>query len=259
MKHRYLAGCLTCLWISTASAQPPPEDMGDDVSPPGLSGGSSAAAVGDPDSFGRAVKWRGGFVQDAGIVLRKDCSVAPDAERCVQLLPAPASTAFEEDDLDTIVLPANSASARSLLCQVVSPYIHYAIFNPDSQVASQAHVYAAATLRVESSVLADPNLINPITGQPFGGFIEETLPGAHSLDRMLSPLQSETASDRDRSRFCVGGIVSKDRLMDYYGLSAAQATAFFASAVTLRLGIRGSARLLADEGQFRFNVRFLSD
>lgn len=220
---------------------------------------ASNAAVGDPHSFGRAVKWRGGFLQDTGIVLRTDCSASPATERCVQLLPAPASTDFEEDDLETIVLPANSASARSLLCQIVTPYINYTIFNPDPQNESQAHVYAAATLRVESSVLADPQLINPVTGQPFGGFFDETLPGAHRLDKMLGARQSETTSDTDRSRFCVGGVVSKARLMDFYGLSAAQATAFFAAEMTLRLGIRGSARLLDEAGQFRFNVRFLSD
>jgi hypothetical protein len=74
-------------------------------------------------------------------------------------------------------------------------------------------------VRVESAVLADPTLINPITGQP---------------------------------------LISKARLMDIYGLTAAQATAFFASEITLRLGIRGSAQLL-HVGHFRFNVRFLSD
>lgn len=205
------------------------------------------------------MKWRGGFLEDTGIVLRKNCPLAPDTERCVQLLPAPASTQFEERDLDTIVLPGNSASARSLLCQVVSPSIHYTVFNPNPQLESQAHVYAAATLRVESSVLADPNLINPFTGQPFGGFFEETVPGAHLFDKMLGPLQSDTASDVDRSRFCVGGIVTKARLMDVYGLSAAQATAFFAGEITLRMGIRGSARLVDDEGHFGFNIRLLSD
>ena len=46
--------------------------------------------------------------------------------------------------------------------------------------------------------------------------------------------------------------------MDVYGLTAAQATAFFASDITLRLGIRGSAQLL-HVGRFQFHVRFLSD
>jgi hypothetical protein len=216
------------------------------------------AAVGDPHSFARAVKWRGGFLEDSGIVLREDCSQSTGTERCVQLLPAPASTEFEERDLDTIVLPGNSASARSLLCQIVSPYVHYTIFNPTQQ-ESQAHVYAAATLRVESSVLADPSLINPITGLPFGGFFEETLPGAHLFDRMLGPQKGEHVSDTDRSRFCVDGVVTKARLMEVYGLSAAQATAFFAADITLRIGIRGSARLLDEEGHFRFNVRILGD
>jgi hypothetical protein len=44
----------------------------------------------------------------------------------------------------------------------------------------------------------------------------------------------------------------------WWSLTAAQATAFFASDITLRLGIRGSAKLL-HVGHFQFNVRFLSD
>lgn len=220
----------------------------------------AAAQVGDAHSFGRAMKWRGGFLANTGIVLREDCSTAPETERCVQLLPAPAKTSFQVNDLETLVLPGNSASARSLLCQVVTPSIYYKVFNPDSQRASQAHVWARASLRVESAVLADPTLINPNTGQPFGGFLEEWLPGEHLFDRMLDPLQSEIVSDRDRSRFCIGGIVSKRRLMDGYGLTAAQANSFFAGEIVVRLGIQGSARLMDGELTFmRFHVRFLSD
>jgi hypothetical protein len=46
--------------------------------------------------------------------------------------------------------------------------------------------------------------------------------------------------------------------MDAYGLTAAQATAFFASDITLWLGISGSVQQL-HVGHFQFNVRFLSD
>ena len=235
MKRSSIILSLAWLWISTASAQ-----------------------VGDAHSFGRPMKWRGGFVGVTGILLHEDCSVAPSYMRCVQLLPAPATTRFDEDDLETIVLPANSASARSLLCQVVSPYVVYTIFNPGSQ-PSQAQVSVSATLRVESPVLADPQLINPITGQPFGGFFEDVLPGAHFLYKTVAASETETIWDTDRSRFCVGGIVSKARLIDYYGLSPAQATAFFAGEITLRLGIRGNTRLVTDGAEFRFGVRFLSD
>jgi hypothetical protein len=220
----------------------------------------AAAEVGDPHSFGRAMKWRGGFLESEGIVLRAECSSSPpEPVHCVQLLPAPATTEFEVGDLGTIVLPGNSASARSLLCEVVSPYAVYSVFNPDPQLASHARVFAAATLRVESPVLQDPQLINPLTGQPFNGFLVVTLPGAHHFNQMLGPQQSALKHDQERSYFCGGGFVSKARLMSRYGLSAAQANAFFASDITLRLGIKGSARLLADFGQFIFNIRILSD
>ena len=191
MKHEYLVVCFACMSISMASAQTPLGLLGDDASPAARTHGPATAAVGDPYSFGRTMRWRGGFLEDSGVVLANDCSGAPDAQRCVQLQPAPATTNFEEKDLSTIVLPANSASAHSLLCQVVSPYIDYTIFNPDPQLASQAQVFAAATLRVESSILEDPELINPVTGQPFGGFFEETLPGEHRVNKTLGARQSE--------------------------------------------------------------------
>lgn len=217
------------------------------------------AEVDDPHSFGRPMKWRSGFLGIEGVLLRTDCSSPPEGARCVPLLPAPATTSFDESDIDTLVLPGNSASARSLLCQVVTPDIRYTIFNPDPQQASQAHVYAAATLRIESAVLADPTLLNPVTGEPYGGFIDTLLPGAHRFDTMLDPLQSKLVTDSDRSRFCINGVLSKAQLIDVYGLTAAQAAALFAGEITLRLSIRGSARLLHPEGNFRFNVRFLSD
>ena len=209
----------------------------------------AVAQVGDPHSFARATKWRGGFIEDAGIVLRADCSASLPTEHCVQLLPAPATTEFEVSEVDTIVLPGNSASARSLLCEIVSPYVNYSAFNPDFQLSSQTYAYVTPMLRVESSVLQDPQLINPLTGQPFNGFFVETLPGGHYFSQTLQPRQSTTQADRDRSRFCAGGSVSKARLMDVYGLTAAQANAIFASDITLRLGIEGSARTACRAGQ----------
>ena len=219
-----------------------------------------AAQVGDPHSFGRPMKWRGGFMTNGGIALLADCSGAPETAHCVQLLPAPASTSFNVTDIETLVLPGNSASARSLLCQVVTPNIWYTVFNPDPQHASQAHVWLRGTLRIESAVLADPTLIDPNTGQPFGGFIQMSLPGDHYFDKMLDPLQRESVTDRDRSRFCIGGVLSKQRLMSVYGLTADQSSAVFAGQIVLRLGIQGSVRLLDGEPTFiRFDVRFLSD
>ena len=53
-----------------------------------------AAQVGDPHSFGRTMKWRGGFLGNGGILLLADCSGTPESAHCVQLLPAPASTSF---------------------------------------------------------------------------------------------------------------------------------------------------------------------
>jgi hypothetical protein len=220
---------------------------------------AAAQVSSDPYSFGRPMKWRGGFLgSNAGILLAADCSGVPEGVHCVQLLPAPESTRFDLADIETLVLPGNSASARTLLCQVVTPAIAYTVFNPDPQRTEQAHVWARGKLRIESAVLADPALINPLTGQPFGGFIETTLPGDHLFDEMLDPLQSESVRDDDRSRFCIGGVLSKLSLLESYGLTAAQANAIFAGEIVLKLGIQGSAKLVSS-GYVRFHIRFLSD
>ena len=117
-----------------------------------------------------------------------------------------------------------------------------------------------ASLRVESAVLADPALINPNTGQPFGGFLEEWLPGEHFFDRMLDPLQSEIRIGpgplallhrRYRQQAEADGCLWPDCRPGH---------SFFAGEIVLRLGIQGSARLMDGELTFmRFHVRFLSD
>src|SRR5688500_13206176 len=60
-----------------------------------LLAGPPLAAVDDPYSFGRPMKWRGGFLGIERVMLRADCTVVPEGVRCVPLLPAPASTSFE--------------------------------------------------------------------------------------------------------------------------------------------------------------------
>jgi hypothetical protein len=211
--------------------------------------------VGDADSFGRTLKWMGMAV--VSITLRHDCTGFPEGgDRCVTLKPAPQFTTFDEQDVDTIMLPGQSA--HSLLCHWVSPITSYSLFNP-SPAALNSIVRATPTIRFESVVLKDPTLINPLTGQPFGGFIDTELPGAHRNTVLLEPGERTRVLRTDDTRACIGGTIARRNLMGVYGLSSDRVQQIFANPITIHFGIAGSANLMEDDAGIGFGIRFIGD
>lgn len=242
-----LAGALVLL-VTQATAQS------------GGGGGGSRptdAEVGDAASFGRNVKWLGlattGFVQ-----LSSDCTPDPDSplgpdDRCVTLNPAPATTVFDFPDLGRITIPGRSAN--SLLCHWATPIISYSMSNPTG-VAALSRITVRGRIRVESPVLANPALINPNTGEPFGGGIDTSLPTYRDFDTM-QPGEFSSQSITP-TRACIAGFFTKKALVETYGLSAAQANDIFNQPLTIRVGISGNASLV-DSGGINFGVRITGD
>jgi len=213
--------------------------------------GPSAADVGDADSFGRTLTWLG--LTDAWIELAADCS-GSEAERCQPLAPAPATTTFAFDDVGHVTLPRNAAN--SLLCYWFSPFLQIDYANPTAAPAV-AQLSYVPTVTVENPVLDDPALIDPNTGLPFGGSL---LTGMTSSERYEVPLaagQHSFQRDRD-SAVCIAGLVSKQSLVQNYGLSDALARQFFKKPTTLRLNIHGSAQFVGDASLY-FGLRIVGD
>jgi hypothetical protein len=239
MRIRRFAATLAAALVATAAqAAPPP----------------SAAAVGDADSFGRNVRWLGSL--DTEIDLLSDCTGLPSRaqDRCMVRAAAPSATSFSYSDLNRITLPAHSTN--SLLCQWWTPIVTLSFANPTAAPLT-ARVRWSPTLTVESSVLADPTLIDPNTGAPFGGKLETSVASSHNEAFTLAP--GENRSWRDSSsRLCIAGALSKQGLIEGYGLSAAKANDVLNHELTIRLNVTGSVTGV-DQAQLYFGLRFVGD
>lgn len=212
--------------------------------------------VGDADSFGRAVKYLG--LAQLSVEMRQDCTPDPTHppqpnERCVTLNPAPEATSFRERDIAVIRLPARSSN--SLLCHSLTPAFTFSFYNGTAD-AQYGYVHGGALIAIESEVLNDPTLVNPRTGAPYGGKIELSLT-TYFEDKML-PAGAYESKTMLLSRNCIGGFVSKQALVQAYGLSEAQAAEFFRKPITLRFGANGSA-LMTDYLQYLYGIRVYGD
>jgi protein-disulfide isomerase-like protein with CxxC motif len=161
--------------------------------------------------------------------------VVVDGASCVQLASTATLVVINEPNMAHIDLPANAT--HSLLCFTVSPTINVVYLNSTTKI-----VLASASLRtdatIQSAALADPSLINKVTGQPFGGKIVATALSRFGDSFALPGQQSAVKSSID-SRECVMGLLSLATLQARYGLSLAQARAVFATPMTVTLSESG--------------------
>lgn len=210
--------------------------------------------VGDADSFGRNVKWLG--LASAFVQLSDTCTPAPGdppPENCVVVNPAPAATNFHVPDLDSVTLPPRST--QSLICHWQTPIVSYSAQNPTGAPASFS-LRVAPVYRIENEVLNEPGLIDPNTGLPYGGVIELALTSINKSSTLAAgDFEFESITG---TRMCIGGLISKANLIAAYGLSEAQATRFFRRETTIRVGLRGQARLV-ENANINIGTRFVGD
>ena len=271
-KHRLvIAGALgLALAAVFAQARPPaqrPEPVNlheADLIPPQVRHGMSfakrispAAAgdvvvedVGDVDSFGRNLHWLGVTQLEAS--LTSDCS-AWSGPGCQVITPGAPAT-FNFTDLAHIRLPARAT--KSLLCHWLSPLVTVSYENPGASPVNALLRYNP-TLTIENEVLNDPALINPMTGLPFGGHLETGMTSSEFYEVPLAPGAQFTQRSRD-SAVCIAGFISKRTLVDNFGLTDAQATAFFQHETMVRMNLSGSVNHVS-EVNFIFGLRIIGD
>ena len=192
--------------------------------------------VGDVDSFGRYVKYLG-VVTTSSVSLFEDCGGFDTSfgDRCVTLQAAPAVTLFNEPDLGRIELPARAS--RSLLCFNLVPFTSIDYFNP-LPTSGTALFQVSSVITVENPVLNDPALLDPDTGLPYGGRLAVRF-NTYFEQRSIGAGEFQQRDLQPAARTCLGGLVSKQSLRDS-GLTEAQASQFFSSKTTLRMGASGS-------------------
>ncbi len=216
--------------------------------------------VGDAASFGRNLRWLG--VMQADVVLDPVCDPSlttpgnTQATRCVVALPAPQVSTFQHDAIVRIRLPANAA--HSLLCPWLSPYLraHYANPTPAGGAAVVGRLSVRPTLTIENPVLSAPELLDPNTGAPLAGRVTVGLTATESLEMPLPADTRIVRHERDSS-VCIAG-VSRRLLTGSYGLTAAQADAFFASPMTVSLNVGGNLQYV-EGGWLTFGLRLVGD
>ncbi len=221
---------------------------------PELAAPLTADQVGDPDSFGRNVKWLG--LLSAFINLQEDCTPPPGEPpdpSCITLNPAPAPTSFDIPDLDSITLPRRAS--RSLLCHWQTPVAVYLAAN-DTGVRQQTRFRVFPVYRIQSDVLNDPALIDPGTGLPLGGVIELPL-SAINVMQGIEPGEFQREDFRG-TRVCIAGLISKANLMGTYGLSEAQVRDFFRNPITISMGLAGQAQMVT-AASINFGTRIMGD
>ncbi len=219
-----------------------------------------APGGGDTDSFGRNVRFDG-VLQSGTVALEPDCTPAPGDpppgpdDRCVALNAAPASTAFDLPDIGRLTIPGESA--HSLLCHWLTPIAFYRFENSTGVFQPNASVRLTPYVIVESEVLDDPALVDPTTGLPFNGQLESGFAASYQDSQSLDP--GHTATRRfSETRVCIGGFLSRQGLVDTFGLTEAQAKQVFHHDITLRFGLRGNASLVSS-GFVLYGLRVVGD
>ena len=201
------------------------------------------AAIGDPDSYGRYLKFIG-LMNSGTISLASDCTPDPafppgPEDHCIVTAAAPGITSINIPDAARVLIPGKSAN--SLFCHWQTPFVVYAFANPTGVPQSGARIILTPTYTIQNPVLNDPALVDPDTGAPLAGSITVALPGIRRA-RSLDP--GEVQIERENgTRVCDGGMMSKG-LLAYYGLSAAQQANFFKSDTIITMNIVGQARLV---------------
>lgn len=215
------------------------------------------AEVGDANSFGRNVIFVGS-VQSGVLSIAPDCTPDPSFppgpnDHCV----VPDVNGFASanfPNMGQVLIPGKSV--KTLLCHWQTPFASLLYGNSTGVYQGGARSTFAATYKIENEVLADPTLLDPNTGLPYGGKIETAL-GSISDTRSLQPGDFQVYNDND-TRVCNGGLISKRALIESYGLSEAQATKFFKKDTIITIGITGSTRHVTD-GSVIIGTRFVGD
>jgi hypothetical protein len=130
------------------------------------------------------------------------------------------------------------------------------LFRNETTTVGNGFLTTRSLISLESSVLDNPALVNPVTGQPFGGKIDVTF-FTRVEEWRLQPGHYQRDFTQ-LTRTCQGALISKRALIDNYGLSQSQANSFFNNRITVRIGSSATARFV-DNLSYGWAIRLYGD
>lgn len=213
--------------------------------------------VGDPDSFGRPVRWMG-LMSGQLLVMRQDCAMDPGeapSSLCLETSTTDTATRVGEyRDIARITLPARST--ETLLCHWLTPTIIGSFVNNTGAPYANGRISAQPSLTIESEVLNAPGLVDPDSGEPLNGKME--IYGSSAVVYGSAAPGQVVQNRHTSTRTCIAGYVNKRSLIEVYGLSERQAKQFFNKPITLRMNMLVFASMVRD-GNVAFAFRFVGD
>jgi hypothetical protein len=222
-------------------------------------GPPTAADVGEAESFGHNVQYMGAV--SGFITLSPACTPAPppvppataNDDQCFTLAAAPATTAFDAEDILRIKLPKKAT--RTIIYPVLNFFINYQLQNSTGVFQSQGLFSYTANLTIESDVLLNPSIIDPSTGLPANGKLVAGFTYAFRDDRSMDV----NARQRQRETLTrVGNAGINKAQLIASGLSESVVDDLFKSAMTIRMSVTGNEKLLTD-ATITCNMRLFGD
>jgi hypothetical protein len=216
----------------------------------------SAADVGEPDSFGKNVKFFG-FASSGIVIFTTDCSEAnvgilgPD-DRCHLITDQNVVTGANDINLGRITIPGKSVD--NVLHVISRGSYTYSMSNLGT-VPSIARVGYVPSITLESVAFNDPSAIDPATGLPMNGSLRSTGTNLFSTTKMIAAGAFENVSQRSGSSSTLG--FSREYFRQI-GMSDAAINLFYKKPVTIKIGIRASTQLVS-EAVFSYSIRLMGN
>jgi hypothetical protein len=216
----------------------------------------SAADVGEPDSFGKNVKFFG--VASSGIViLTTDCSEAnvgilgPD-DRCQLITDQSVVTGVNYVDLGRMTIPGRSVD--NVLHVISRGSYTYSMGNLGT-TPSLGRVGYVPSITLESIAFNDPSAIDPATGLPMNGALRSTGTNLFAMTKTIAPGAIENLSNRSGSSSILG--FSREYFRQI-GMTDSAINLFYKNPVTIKIGIRASTQLVS-EAVFSYSIRLMGN
>jgi hypothetical protein len=210
--------------------------------------------LGDTDSFGTNVKFAGSATSGT-VYFAQTCQPPPTPlgaeDRCLNVNSF-FQIHYDYKDLGKIVFPPNTF--QNVIYPQIKNTLGYYFTNPNNN-GIYTHYNYRPYITFESPVLFDPTLINPLTGQPFKGKIDISLPNKEFHNTLVG--NGIFSQIENYSTNLTNGL-NKKFFMNTYGLSQTNVDNIFAGKIGIKLNMRGTVATLYD-GYAQYSIRFLGN
>lgn len=209
--------------------------------------------VGDAATFGKPMKWLG-TMSSPRFVFRKDCTNWRGSSICHPIYAWGGGSASDGiyRNLAHITLPPKALD--TMLCHWQTVSINANFYNEPDNITRPVTVEVYPWITVENEVLNDPGLIDPDSEMPLDGKITLGMPST-AVNGQLTP-GSRLRQSENATRTCVGGMLTRANLREYWGLSEKQAEEFFSKPTRLTLNLTSNAWAV-ENGSYQVSYRFV--